>query len=312
MNAFILVQKGEMTRFGQQEQEILGYLHQWTNGAFWNRLIILDRASFEYASLVERSKKDKSYWFKSQSTDVSAFQKLALDVGKKQKWTIRKHGRDNPLTIDDLKGVRRLPFDAKQTIFCDKKKPGCTPINSNKCRNRSFRLGCHKMPIWEDEAPIEDREFDYRQNDNDLYHENEYENVLFWEDVDPKRQSKVFFYEQLKILTKYIKEANPKIRTNREVFKREVDYWNTLYKKQFIAKTTDITKCTVPRAAQQKLLKSKVRCNKWGKWIRKNDCPTCGDGLRQEQRTCYTYKGSGIFMIHAGQNFKARKQKYGD
>lgn len=293
MNAFILVQKGEMTRFGQQEQEILGYLHQWTNGAFWNRLMILDRASFGYVSLVERSKKDKSYWFKSQSTDVSAFQKLVLDVGKKQNWTIRRNGKETPLTLNDLDGIKRLPFDAKQTIFCDTKRPGCKPIDSSKCSNKSYRLGCHKMPIWEDEAPFEDREFDYRQNDDDLYHENEYENVLFWEDVDPNRRSKVFFYEQLKILTKFIKEANPKIRTNREVFKREIEEWNALYDKQFISKTTDITLCSTPKAAEQKLLKQKARCNKWGNWIRTTNCPTCGDGLRKERRDCYNYNRSG-------------------
>ena len=83
-----MVQKGEMTRFGEQEQEILGYLHQWTNGAFWNRLIILDRASFNYESLYERSIKDRSYWFESQTTDVEAIQRLILDVGKKQNWIL--------------------------------------------------------------------------------------------------------------------------------------------------------------------------------------------------------------------------------
>lgn len=293
MNSFILVQKGEMTRFGQQEQEILGYLHQWTNGAFWKRLIILDRASFDYTSLVERSKKDKSYWFKSQSTDVSAFQRLVLEVAASQKWTIRRNGRDTPMTLADLEGVKRLPFDAKQTIFCDKKRPGCTPIDSRRCLNTSFRRGCHKMPIWEDEAPFADREFDSEQNDYDLYHENEYENVLFWEDVDPSQKSKVFFYEQLKILTKYIKEANPKIRTNREVFKREVEEWNESYDKQFVSKTTDITRCSAPREEQKRLLKPNTKCNKWGSWTRVNSCPTCGNGLRKERRYCYNYTGRG-------------------
>ena len=260
MNAFILVQKGEMTRFGQQEQEILGYLHQWTNGAFWKRLIILDRASFDYTSVVERSRKDKSYWFKSQSTDVEAFKRLVLDVGEKQKWYIRRNGRSTKMKLADLEGIKRLPFDAKQTMFCDQIRPGCTPITASKCRNRSFRIGCHKMPIWENEAPIGDREFDNQQNDNDDYHENEYENVLFWEDVDPTKTSKVYFYEQLKILAKYIKEATPKIRTNREVFQREVQEWNDLYSRQFVSKTADIPTCTRPE--QTKLLKHKASCNR--------------------------------------------------
>jgi len=115
---------------------------------------------------------------------------------------------------------------------------------------------------------------------------------FFWEDVDPNRRSKVFFYEQLKILTKFIKEANPKIRTNREVFKREIEEWNALYDKQFISKTTDITLCSRPKEAEQKLLKQKARCNKWGNWIRTTNCPTCGDGLRKERRDCYNYNRS--------------------
>ena len=294
INAFFLVQKGEMTRFGEQEQEILGYLHQWTNGAFWNRLVILDRASFNYESLYERSIKDKSYWFESQTTDVEAIQRLILDVGKKQNWTIRRNGRDTPLSSRDLEGIKRLPFDAKQTIFCDQKRPGCTPITARKCNNPRFRQSCYKMPIWEDEVSVKDGEFDYRQDDDDLYHENEYENVLFWEDVSTVRKSKIFFYEQLKILTKYIKAANTKIRTNRDVFKREVEEWNDLYETQFISKTTDITKCTTPRAEQQKLLKAKAKCNKWGKWRRTSKCPTCGDGLRQERRHCLNHDQSGI------------------
>ena len=282
-----------MTRFGEQEQEILGYLHHWTNGAFWNRLIILDRASFGYDSLVERSQKDQPYWIKSQSTDIVKFQQLAIEVGKKEKWTINRNGKITQLRLSDLKGVKRLAFDAKQTIFCDKIRPGCTPIDARKCRNTKFQRGCHKMPIWEGEAPLEDREFDNRQNDDDFYHENEYENVLFWEDIDPNHpSSKIFFYEQLKILTEYIKNASPKIRTNREVFKREVNEWNNLYKKQFISNVTDIERCSRPREEQTKLLKHKANCNRWGSWTRKTECPTCGDGSRKEQRYCYSHDGS--------------------
>ena len=297
-----MVQKGEMTRFGEQEQEILGYLHQWTNGAFWNRLVILDRASFNYESLYERSIKDRSYWFESQTTDVEAIQRLILDVGKKQNWTIRRNGRDIPLSPRDLEGIKRLPFDAKQTIFCDKVRPGCTPVTSRKCSNPRFRQSCYKMPIWEDEVSIQDGEFDYRQDDDDLYHENEYENVLFWEDVSTVRKSKIFFYEQLKILTKYIKGANTKIRTNREVFKREVEEWNDLYEKQFVSKTIDIPKCSMPKAENQKLLNPKAKCNRWGAWVRKTQCPTCGSGSRHEQRYCYNYNKSGkaCFISIAG------------
>ena len=287
MNAFILVQKGELTRFSEQEQEILGYLHQWTNGAFWKRLIILDRASFGYDSLDERSRKDQSYWFESQSTGLDAFKRLVLEVGQTEKWRIRRNGRYYPLELTDLDGVRRLPFDAKQTIYCDKIRPGCTPVDSIKCRNRQFRRACHKMPIWEDEAPVEYREFDDEQNDDDFYHENEYENVLFWEDFDPKKQSKVFFYEQLKILAKYIKEANPKIHTNHDAFKQEVSEWNNLYDRQFISKRTDIPQCSRPRADQQKHLKQKAKCNYWGSWTLSRDCPVCGDGSKEYKRSCY-------------------------
>ena len=284
-----------MTRFGEQEQEILGYLHQWTNGAFWNRLVILDRASFNYESLIERSGKDKSYWFKSQTTDVDAIRNLILNVGKQtnkngqQKWTIRRNGRDTPLKSTDLQGLKRVPFDAKQTIFCDKIRPGCTPADSQKCQNTKFRKSCHKMPIWENEAPFEDRQFDYKQNDNDFYHENEYEEVLFWEDIATNRKSKFFFYEQLKILTKYIKEATP-IRTNRDVFKREVAEWNDLYDKKFISKTTDIKQCTIPRTEQKLQLKHTGQCNRWGVWGIETDCPICGDGSRRNKRFCYTSK----------------------
>ena len=151
------------------------------------------------------------------------------------------------------------------------------------------------MPVWEDEAPLNNRQYDIDQNDYDVYHEIQGDEVLFWEDLHPDRESKVFFYEQLKILTKYIKEANPKIRTNREVFKQEVKEWNDLYDKQFISKTTDITKCSTPRAEQLKLLKAKAKCNKWGPWVRNNNCPTCGDGSRQEKRYCYTYNKSRKF-----------------
>ena len=274
-----MVQQGEMTRFGEQEQEILGYLHQWTNGDFWNRLVILDRASFNYDSLLERSGKDKSYWFKSQTTDVEAIRNLILNVGKQtnkngqQKWTIRRNGKDTPLKPSDLQGIKRVPFDAKQTIFCDKIRPGCTPVNSRKCRNLKFSKACHKMPIWENEAPIEDREFDNKQNDDDFYHENEYEEVLFWEDVATNRESKYFFYEQLKILTKHIKEATPKIQTNREVFKREVLEWNDSYDEQFISKTTDIKQCTIPKVEQLQQLNHGGECNRWGTWFEDTQCP---------------------------------------
>ena len=276
-----------MTRLGQQEQEILGYLHQWTNGAFWNRLVILDRASFNYDSLVERSGKDKSYWFKSQTTDVDAIRNVILEVGQKQNWTIRRNGTDTQLNLADLQGIKRVPFDAKQTIFCDKIRPGCTPVNSRKCRNLKFSKACHKMPIWENEAPIEDREFDNKQNDDDFYHENEYEEVLFWEDVATNRESKYFFYEQLKILTKHIKEATPKIQTNREVFKREVLEWNDSYDEQFISKTTDIKQCTIPKVEQLQQLNHGGECNRWGTWFEDTLCPICGAGTRQEKRNCY-------------------------
>ena len=156
------------------------------------------------------------------------------------------------------------------------------------------------MPVWEDEAPIENREFDQRQNDSDFYHENEYyseeENVIFWEsieDVQLSEKTKFFFFEQLKILTKYIKEANTKIQTNREIFKREIKQWNELYDKQFISKTSDLSDCSSKRTEQLKLLYQKAKCNHWGNWRRINDCPICGDGHRQEERDCFTHDNSG-------------------
>ena len=117
MNAFILVQKGELTRFGQQEQEILGYLHQWTNGAFWKRLIILDRASFAYTSLVERSIKDKSYWFKSQTTDVEALKQVILDVAQKENWIIRVNGKETPLTYRGVFKIYSILFELMTYFF---------------------------------------------------------------------------------------------------------------------------------------------------------------------------------------------------
>ena len=36
-----------------------------------------------------------------------------------------------------------------------------------------------------------------------------------------------------------------------------------------------------PKAEEKKLLKSKAKCNRWGEWIRKTQCPICGNGSRQ-------------------------------
>jgi len=264
MSAFIFVQQGELTRFGEQEQEILGYLHKWTNGKFWNRLIILDRASFNYDSMVERSKKDKSYWFESQTKAVKSFQRLVLDIGKKESWTVSRNNVKTPLRLSDLQGIKRLPFDAKQTLFCDKTRPGCEPVTSRRCRNSEFGKACHQMPIWENEAPSDDRDFDIMQNDDDFYHEYQYDDgkiasVLFWEDIGISKTSKYFFYEQLKILTRYIKDGIPKIRTNRDVFKHEINKWNVSYRKQFISKVTDIKECSIPKAEKLRRLKKKAQ-----------------------------------------------------
>ena len=298
MSAFIFVQQGELTRFGEQEQEILGYLHQWTNGKFWNRLIILDRASFNYNSMVERSKKDKSYWFESQTTAVKSFQRLVLDIGKKEGWTVKRKNEETPLRLSDLQGIKRLPFDASQTLFCDQTRPGCEPVNSRRCRNSEFGKACHQMPIWEDEAPVDARDFDQTQNDDDFYHEYQYDdgkisNVLFWEDLGISKTSKYFFYEQLKILTRYIKSGNPKIRTNREVFKREVNEWNVSYQKLFISKVIDIKECSKPRAEKIQRLKKSAKCNRWGNWITEDECLKCGDGFQRAHRYCYNHDKSG-------------------
>ena len=223
---------------------------------------------------------------------MEAFKRLVLSVGMKQKWFIKRNGVDTSMRLDDLEGIKRLPFDAKQTLVCDQVRHGCFPITANKCINSSFRRGCHKMPIWENEAPFENRDFDKRQNDDDDYHENENDQVLFWEDVNPDKTSKVFFYEQLKIMAKYIR-ANSKIRTNREIFEREVSEWNDNYKTQFISKTVKIAGCPTPKEEQEKLLRPTAKCNKWGPWIRKNNCPKCGGVSRQVQRYCYNYNKSG-------------------
>jgi len=77
------------------------------------------------------------------------------------------------------------------------------------------------------------------------------------------------------------------------VFKREVEEWNSLYDQQFIKNTTDIPMCSSARTDHKKLLKPNAKCNKWGPWMKTpgkaGECPTCGDGLRQEQRYCYNY-----------------------
>ena len=287
-----------MTRFGEQEQEILGYLHQWTNGKFWNRLIILDRGSFNYNAMVLRSKKNKSYWFESQTTNVESFRRLVLDVGKKQNWTVRRKGLETPLSLTDLQGIKRLPFDASQTLFCDKIRPGCEPETSKRCKNRDFGRSCHEMPVWENEAPDDVNDYDKTQNDDDFYHEYQYDNgnvqnVVFWKDIDPSKPPKYFFYEQLKILTRYIKDENSKIRTNREVFKREVNEWNISYQNKFNPKVTDIKECSYHRDKQTELLKKSAKCNRWGDWIRDGECPICGDGFREEHRYCYNHNKSG-------------------
>ena len=44
---------------------------------------------------------------------------------------------------------------------------------------------CQHMPIWELDARENglDTTFDDKQNDHDFYHENEYDPILFWEDL---------------------------------------------------------------------------------------------------------------------------------
>ena len=109
-----------------------------------------------------RSKnKDQSFWFDSQQKELKGIKEKILYAGKFFNWTIALANKSTrPLSIEDLEGVKRLPFDPSQTIFCDKTAPGCEPRSSAKCKNRNLR-SCHKMPIWENEAPSSQRDFDF-------------------------------------------------------------------------------------------------------------------------------------------------------
>ena len=190
VHLFVLVQSGELVRFSNTEQKILGDLHEWTNGAVWNRLLILERASFSEEKILTRSsQKDKGLWFESKNTDD--IKKIILNFG----WTILEEDIRRNLTMDDLEGLRRLPFDASQTDKCDRTYLKCDHQNPTDCKSRKnfkFRL-CHKMPIWEKDANETglDTTFDVKQNDKDYYHEYEDYPIIFWDYVeDPPRNQK--------------------------------------------------------------------------------------------------------------------------
>ena len=86
---------------------------------------------------------------------VLGFDRVWFSSSEKKSFETISGSGDIPLSPHDLEGIKRLPFDAKQTIFCDKVRPGCTPVTARKCSNPRFRQSCYKMPIWEDEVSIQ-------------------------------------------------------------------------------------------------------------------------------------------------------------
>ena len=120
VNLFILVQKGKLDRFpSSTEEKILGDLHKWTNGAIWSRLLIVDRVSYGDKTITDRSEnKNKGVWFESQN--IEPLKRMILKSSKDNEWSIVDGDIKRNLTMEDLEGLRRLPFDASQTDKCEK------------------------------------------------------------------------------------------------------------------------------------------------------------------------------------------------
>ena len=290
---FFLVQSDEFHRFGQIEQAILGDLHKWTNGEIWSRLVILDRIDFSGQKIELRSiTKDRSPWSDSQSDkSIETLKKLVLKVARQEKWVVSENGVQRPLRKWDLSGIKRLPFDASQTVFCDRTIPGCKPTSTFNCENYKFKMYCSKMPIWENEAPDELRFFDEQQDDSDDYHENEFRPFLYWENIGMPEKTKYFFFEQLKAMSQYIKQEKTKINPDKVIkeYKREINQWNEIYKKKFITNQTSIATCADEKNEAIKKLKKPGKCNVWGNWFKTKKCPKCGSGNFAEERNCYNY-----------------------
>ena len=258
--------------------------------------------------------KDQSFWFESQNEELKGIKEKILAAGNFFNWQIDLLNKSKrPLLMDDLQGLQRLPFDPSQTIFCDKTKPGCKPRSSPECKNKKLRF-CHKMPIWENEAPFDQRQYDINQNDDDFYHEQEDYPIVFWEDLTTEKESKYFFHEQLKILANYIQNADPKILIDKETLigphMERIRVWNEEYDHKFLKKTTKIESCEAIRIDNESALKSKAKCNQWSAWKIIKKCPICGSGKYTEVRECSNFDKTMTLStkLCESQNQKSRRE----
>ena len=280
-----------MVRLSQTEQNILGDLHKWTNGEFWKRLIFLDRTSFTRADLFDRSTSNKSFWHDSQNTTDLKNTILKTSQRAFNNWKINENGHDRDLMLSDLEGLKRLPFDASQTMFCDKWKENCHS-EGKECSNNRRRI-CSKMPVWKNE--FSDGQFDSDYNDDDYYLEYDYNPFVFWEDIDPSKESKYFFIEQLKLLSSYIHEAKPKVIPATLKYLRDIESMNDSYRSKFFDNETLIETCEASRNEDLKNIQENVVCNQWTSWTETTKCPLCGRGNSILQRKCMNAeKGSKL------------------
>ena len=261
--------------------------------------MILDRVRFSYTDLINRSEQNKSFWFTSQTNDVLGIKRKITELARALNWKILSlNGEERVLSIDDLDGLKRLPFDPMQTKFCDTHKPGCD-VTQSDCLNRKFRY-CDQMPIWEDEIPQDERAFDIFQNDNDFYHESEEEPVLFWDDdeITERQRIKYFFHEQLQILSSIISNSSEKVFTERynqiAEYTAKINDWNTNFTYTFSGPET-VPKCQSLKITLENQLKLKAQCNRWGQWEETQKCPICHQNAKfRKQRKCFSHSSKEL------------------
>lgn len=249
--------------------------------------------------MIDRSEGNNSFWQTSQTNDVIGIKRKVTELASILRWKILSlDGDERDLSIDDLDGLKRLPFDPKQTKFCDTQKPGCD-VTQSGCLNRKFRL-CYRMPIWEDEIPQDERAFDNIQNDNDFYHESEEEPVLFWDDEEETEQGEIkyFFHEQLKILSSIISNSSEKVFTERynqiAEYTTKINYWNTNFTNTFAGPET-VPECKSLKITLEDQLKLKAQCNRWGQWEETKKCPICHLYAKfRKERKCFSHSSKEL------------------
>ena len=105
------------------------------------------------------------------------------------------------------------------------------------------------------------------------------------------RQSKYFFMEQLKILSKIIQESaeKPKVKSSRMEYAEISQKLETLYSNQFEMNTTRIETCEVAKSKSRAQINPNTECNHWGEWESTSKCAICGESSYTEERKCYNH-----------------------